>query len=94
LNQDCYGGPLTFAVELADAKGSVLAVKVPDADRPDSQVQAARFSLVVRPALVAAVIRMALARGWRTALPGAQFRLSVASSDLPAAVKTQIRPGA
>jgi hypothetical protein len=60
-SQECLGGPLTFAVELAGAKGSVLAVTIPDAGRPDSLVMAARSSLVVRPALVAAVIRTALA---------------------------------
>jgi hypothetical protein len=90
--QECLGGPLTFAVELTGVRGSVLAVTIPDAGRPDSLVPAARSSLIVRPALVAAVIRVALARGWQAALPGAQFQLSVASGDLPPEVRTEIPP--
>jgi hypothetical protein len=43
--------------------------------------------------LVAAVIQMALGRGWQPAAPGVPFRLSVASGDLPAEVKTEMIPG-
>ncbi len=90
-NQACLGAPLTFAVELADASGSVLAVSVPDVSHPGSLV--ARSSLIVRPALVAAVIQAALDRGWQPAVAGAPFRLNVASRDLPAEVKTEMIPG-
>jgi len=91
-HQECLGGPLTFAVELAGARGSVLAVTVPDAGRPDSLVLAARPGLIVRPALVAAVIRTALGRGWQPAAPGPQFQLSLALTDLPAGARTEILP--
>lgn len=90
--QECLGGPLTFAVELTGARGSVLAVTIPDASRPDSLVPAGRSSLIVRPALVATVIQAALDRGWQPAVPGAQFRLSLAGEDLPAEVRTEIVP--
>jgi len=89
--QECLGGPLTFAVELAHARGTVLAVTVPDVSHPASLV--ANSSLIVRPALVAAVIRSALGRGWEPAAPGAPFRLSLASSELPAEAKTEMIPG-
>jgi hypothetical protein len=91
-SQECLGGPLAFAVELAGAKGSVLAVTIPDAGRPDSLVMAARSSLIVRPALVAAVIRTAVAQGRQPAVPGAQFRLSLAVADIPAEARTEILP--
>ncbi len=90
-SQECFNGPLTFAAELAGAGGSVLAVAIPDVSHPGSLV--ARSSLIVRPALVATVIRMALDRGWQPAAPGAPFRLSVATGDLPAQVKTTMIPG-
>ena len=89
--QQCLGSPLTFAVELAGARGTVLAVTVPDVSHPASLV--AGSSLIVRPALVTAVIRTALGRGWQPAAPGAPFRLSLASADLPAEAKTEITPG-
>jgi hypothetical protein len=89
--QECLGSPLTFAVELADARGTVLAVTVPDVSHPASLV--AGSSLIVRPALVAAVIRAALGQGWEPAAPGAPFRLSLTSRDLPAQAKTEMTPG-
>ncbi len=89
--QQCLGSPLTFAVELAGARGTVLAVTVPDVSHPASLV--AGSSLIVRPALVAAVIRTALSRGWEPAASGAPFRLNLASRDLPAEVKTEMTPG-
>ena len=90
-NQECFDTPLTFAVELADTSGSVLAVTVPDVSHPGSLI--ARSSLIVRPALVAAVIQTALGQGWQPAAPGAPFRLNVASGGLPAEVKTEMIPG-
>jgi hypothetical protein len=83
--------PLTFAVALADSGGCVLTVALPDVSHPASLF--ASSSLIVRPALVAAVIRIALSRGWQPAVPGATFQLSVASGDLPAEVKTEMTPG-
>lgn len=88
--QECLGGPLTFAVELAGAGGSVLAVTVSDASRPDSLVLIGKPSLIVRLALVEAVIRVALNRGWQPAASGAQFRLDLAGEELPAEVKTEV----
>jgi hypothetical protein len=61
--QECLGIPLTFAVELVGARGTVLAVTVPDVSHPASLVADSR------PALVAAVIRTALGRGWEPAAP-------------------------
>jgi hypothetical protein len=89
--QECLGSPLTFAVELTGARGTVLVVTVPDVSHPASLV--ADSSLIVRPALVAAVIRTALGHGWEPAAPGAPFRLSMASGDLPAEAKTGMIPG-
>jgi hypothetical protein len=63
--QQCLGSPLTFTVELAGARGTVLAVTVPDVSHPASLIAAS--SLIIRPALVAAVIRTALTRGWEPA---------------------------
>jgi hypothetical protein len=88
-NQACFETPLTFAVEVAGAGGSVLAVEIPDASHPGSLV-GTRSRLVVRPALVAAVLKIALGRGWQSAVPGSPFRLSVASADLPTGVKTEM----
>jgi hypothetical protein len=90
-SQVYFDTPLTFAVELADSSGSVLAVAIPDVSNPGSQL--ARSSLIVRPALVAAVIQTALDRGWQPASPGTPFLLNVASGDLPAEVKTEMIPG-
>ena len=50
--------PLTLAVELADSSGCVLTVAVHDVSHPASLF--ASSSLIVRPALVAAVIGIAL----------------------------------
>lgn len=91
-SQECLGGPLTFAVELAGVRGSVLSTTILDAGRPDSLVLAAMPSLIVRSTLVASVIQAALDRGWQPAAPGAQFRLSLARDDLPAKARTEILP--
>lgn len=90
-SQKCLGAPLTFAVEAAGAPGTVLAVTVPDVSHPASLVGGS--SLIVRPALVAAVIRTALGRGWKPEAPGGPFRLSLASGELPAEAKTAMIPG-
>jgi hypothetical protein len=83
--------PLTLAVQIADGGGRVLTVAVPDVSHPASLF--ASSSLIVRPALVAAVIRIALGRGWQPDVSGTSFRLHVASGDLPAEVKTEMTPG-
>lgn len=88
--QECLGGPLTFAVELAGAGGSVLAVTISDASRPDSLILIGKPSLIVRPALVEAVIRVALNRGWQPAASGPQIRLALAADEFPAEVKTEV----
>jgi len=89
-HQECFDVPLTFAAELVGSGGSVMAAAIPDVSHPGSLL--ARSSLIVRPALVAAVIQAALRRGWQPASPGAPFRLSLASADLPAEVKTEMIP--
>jgi hypothetical protein len=83
--------PPTLAVELADSSACVLTAAVPDVSHPASLF--ASSSLIVRPALVEAVIRTALSRGWLPAVPGASFQLNVASGDLPAEVKSEMIPG-
>jgi hypothetical protein len=60
--------PLTLAVERADSSGCVLTAAVPDVSHPASLF--AGSSMIVRPALVAAVIRIALGRGWKPAVTG------------------------
>jgi hypothetical protein len=87
---DCYGIPLAFAVELAGTPGSVLVAVIRDVDHPRSLIS--RSSLIVRPALVAAVIQAALGQGWQPGSPGVPFRLSLASEDLPDEVKTEMVP--
>jgi hypothetical protein len=79
-NQACFETPLTFAVEVAGAGGSVLAVEIPDASHPGSLV-GTRSRLIVRPALAA---------DGSPRSPGSPFRLSVASADLPTGVKTEM----
>ena len=59
--------PLTFAVELELAKGSVLLVDT-DTARPDNWLKAAASS--VTPKLVEQSIRDAIAQGWRPAVKG------------------------
>jgi hypothetical protein len=90
-NQECFDTPLTFAIELAGSRGSVLAVTVRDVGHPGSVL--AKSSLIVRPALVAAVIQAALGQGWQPAVASVPFRFSVASGELPAEVKTEMVPG-
>jgi hypothetical protein len=85
----CMGrgqGPLSFAVDFPGQAGSVLVVRISDCPRTrwcdDGE------GLVVAPALVAAVIRLALERGWKPDVRGPQFRLAVQSGELPESVKT------
>jgi hypothetical protein len=82
-------GPLSFAVDFPGQAGSVLVARVSDCPRTrwcdDGE------GLVVAPALVAAVIRLALERGWKPDVCGSQFRLAVQSSELPESVKTVAR---
>jgi hypothetical protein len=76
---------LSFAVDFPGQAGSVLVVRISDCPRmrwsgpccDDDQ------GFVVTPALVAAVIRLALERGWKPDVRGSQFRLAVHSSELP-----------
>jgi hypothetical protein len=88
-NQACFDAPLTFAIELAGADSSVLAVEIPDVSHPGS-LAGTRSRLIVRPAMVTAVLKIALSRGWQPTAPGFPFRLSVASGDLPTEVKTEM----
>jgi hypothetical protein len=81
--------PLTFAVELAGRHGRVLVVSVTDVRHPGNWLH--QPSLAVRPAVVAAVIRMALDRGWQPAGSGAPFRLKVPSHEFPEAARTTAR---
>jgi hypothetical protein len=66
--------PLTFAVELETAKGSVLVVDTGSA-RPDNWVEAT--SSTVTPKLVEQCIREAVAKGWRPAAKGKPLTLRV-----------------
>lgn len=62
--------PLSFAVERAEGRGSVLIATMPDA-RPGEWVAAG--SVPVVPSIVAAVIRQAIGQGWRADRPGPPF---------------------
>ncbi|XVQ85160.1 hypothetical protein ACQP2K_41210 [Microbispora siamensis] len=72
-------GPLTFPVEPAEGPGRMLLVSLPFS-RPDAWV--GERTTAVRPALVAAVIRMALYRGWDPRQAGRAFALDVTEDDL------------
>jgi hypothetical protein len=87
----CSDAPLAFAVKPDAAGGRVLEVVMPDVSHPASHV--GDSSLIVRPALVAAAIQMALSRGWQSAASSGPFLLKVVSGDLPAEVKTEMIPG-
>ncbi|SDS65648.1 hypothetical protein [Actinoplanes derwentensis] len=60
-------GPLAFAIERADRRGTVLLAAVPTDGATPPPV----------PVLVAAVIRQARASGWRPDSPGPAFPLTV-----------------
>jgi hypothetical protein len=66
--------PLTFVAELFDGSGAVLVVALPYA-HPGNWLGLPTTS--VRPAIVAAGIRKALAAGWHPHRPGAAFTLSL-----------------
>ncbi|GII90982.1 hypothetical protein [Sinosporangium siamense] len=78
----CQGngwGPMTFAVEAAGRPGRVLLVVLPWS-RPDAWLGGR--TMAVRPALVAAVIRTALERGWEPRRAGRAFTLDLDEDDL------------
>ncbi|MET9251599.1 hypothetical protein [Nonomuraea sp. NPDC003709] len=78
----CQGnswGPMTFAVELADASGRVLLVALP-CSRPDAWW--GERTMAIRPALVTATIRMALGSGWNPQQAGNAFELALTDDDL------------
>ncbi|MCG5218601.1 hypothetical protein [Streptosporangium sp. KLBMP 9127] len=78
----CQGnswGPMTFAVELADASGRVLLVSLP-CSRPDAW-QGERTT-AIQPALVTATVRLALKRGWDPQQAGGAFNLKLTDGDL------------
>ncbi|GAA3440762.1 hypothetical protein [Planomonospora venezuelensis] len=78
----CQGngwGPLTFSVEAAGRPGRVLLVALPFA-RPDAWL--GERTTTVRPALVAAIIRTALERGWDPQRAGSTFTLDLSEDDL------------
>ncbi|GLX10481.1 hypothetical protein Misp03_74070 [Microbispora sp. NBRC 16548] len=71
--------PLTFAVQPAEGPGRVLLVSLPFV-RPDAWL--GERTMAVRPALVAAVVRMALGRGWGPWQAGPAVGLDVTEDDL------------
>jgi hypothetical protein len=78
----CQGngwGPLTFAVEPAGKPSRVLLVALP-CSRPDAWL--GERTVAVRPALVAAIIRTALDRGWDPRQAGSAFTLDFNEDDL------------
>ncbi|WP_221891361.1 hypothetical protein [Microbispora sp. KK1-11] len=72
-------GSLTFPVEPAEGPGRVLLVSLPFS-RPDAW--SGERTMPVRPALVAAVIRMALHRGWDPWQAGPAVDFDVTEDDL------------
>ncbi|MFI7143452.1 hypothetical protein ACIBO2_00945 [Nonomuraea sp. NPDC050022] len=85
----CQGnswGPMTFAVELADASGRALLVSLP-CSRPDAWL--GERTIAIRPALVAAAIRMALGQGWDLRQAGNAFELALTDEDLTESMSGQ-----
>ncbi|MEV4094777.1 hypothetical protein [Streptosporangium saharense] len=80
-------GPLTFAVELADAPGRVLLVSLP-CSRPDAWL--GERAMAVRPALVSATIRRALHHGWDPHRAGNALTLRLTEDDLTEAMNGQL----
>lgn len=70
-DQDCLGGRLSFAVESAEARGSVLVVRTPH-PHPGALVRA-EPPVPVTPGAVAAAVRAARAAGWRPGRAGPPF---------------------
>lgn len=78
----CQGSawsPMTFAVELVGASGRTLVVSLPWS-HPGNWMGAPTGA--VRPAMVARVIRLALAQGWRPEAPGSAFTLTLTADSL------------
>ncbi|MEU4625823.1 hypothetical protein AB0G04_38355 [Actinoplanes sp. NPDC023801] len=69
-----HQGPLSFAIERADRRGTVLIATTPDT-RPTDWMGTATPPDV--PSIVAAMIREARDRGWRPETPGPAFPLTV-----------------
>jgi hypothetical protein len=82
--------PLTFAVELESARGSVLLVDAGTA-RPDNWLKAPASS--VTPKLVEHSVRQAIAHGWRPAVKGKPHTLRVQpnSALMPDALTSPLR---
>jgi hypothetical protein len=86
----CQGngwGPLTFAVESAEKPGRVLLVALPFV-RPDAWLGGR--TMAVRSALVAAIIRTALERGWEPRQAGSAFTLDLNDDDLADVMDGQV----
>ncbi|RAO11831.1 hypothetical protein [Micromonospora noduli] len=75
--------PLTLAIEQADCTGSVLLVSMPQ-DHPSNWIGGP--PVPVLPSTVAAVVRKALAEGWRPSQPAAAFHM--ATPDLSPKLRT------
>ncbi|GIE81875.1 hypothetical protein Aph02nite_78250 [Actinoplanes philippinensis] len=69
-----HQGPLSFAIERADRRGTVLIATTPDT-RPTDWVGTATPPAV--PSIIAAMIREAHEQGWRPDSPGPAFPLSM-----------------
>ncbi|OXM57828.1 hypothetical protein CFP71_06020 [Amycolatopsis thailandensis] len=71
------GCPLSYAVELEDARGAVLVVQT---DHAHPLNYRGFPSKAVLPSDVEGAIRLALERGWEPTAPGAQFPLDLAAA--------------
>jgi hypothetical protein len=69
-----HQGPLSFAIERADRRGTVLIATTPDT-RPTDWVGTATPPAI--PAIVAAMIRKARNQGWHPDTPGPAFPMTV-----------------
>ncbi|MEU4420459.1 hypothetical protein AB0F81_07505 [Actinoplanes sp. NPDC024001] len=72
--QALAAAPLSFAVERAERRGSVLVATMPGR-LPDDWIGSAAGPVV--PSLVAAVVRRAREQGWRPDRPGPAFFLTI-----------------
>ena len=71
--QGLADGPLSFAVEQADQRGTVLIASMPTA-HPSNWAGAPALPVV--PSQVAAMIRRAREQGWHPERPGSAFTLT------------------
>jgi hypothetical protein len=78
--------PLTYAVELAERPGTTLVV-TSNRQHPSNWFE--RPATPVLPADVASAVRLARAKGWAPATPGAPFRLDQPEGFLPAGSVSQ-----